>query len=175
MITDVDREFLGIALEEAELALQDNTYPVGAVLVDEQFNIIATGRNRVHSYKDITAHAEIEVIRNAGEAIFDAKINNKKFTLYSSLEPCPMCTGAILFAKIQHVVWILNDDRGFGGYHKMKEASLFDEKFNRIEMIAEPDADLKERQLELMSQWEKNANHVGNLRKSVRVATNSVE
>ncbi|MDW0117701.1 nucleoside deaminase [Sporosarcina thermotolerans] len=167
MITDVDKGFLNMALDEAKLALQDNTYPVGAVLVDEEFNVIATGRNRVHPNKDVSAHAEIEAIRNAGEVVFDAKIHNKKFTLYSSLEPCPMCTGGILFAKIQRVVWLLNDDKGFGGFLKMKDAAIFEEKFNRIEVIAEPDEELKMKQIELMDQWEKNANHVGNLRKVV--------
>ena len=43
---------------------------------------------------------------------------NERFTIYSTLEPCPMCTGGILFAKIQRVVWLLNDDLGFGGYKR---------------------------------------------------------
>jgi len=172
MITERDKVFLEMALEEAEQALGENTYPVGAVLVDEQFNVIAKGRNRVHPAQDTTAHAEIEAIRNAGEAIFDAKIHNKSFTLYSSLEPCPMCTGGILFAKIKRVVWLLNDDEGFGGYQKMKDAAIFEAKFNRIEAIAEPDEELKNRQLELMNRWENNANHVDNLRKATKVGAN---
>ena len=60
------------------------------------------------------------------EAMFDAKIKNEKFTIYSTLEPCPMCTGGILFAKIQRVVWLLNDDLGFGGYKKIKNALVFE-------------------------------------------------
>ncbi|MFC5602650.1 nucleoside deaminase [Sporosarcina koreensis] len=167
MITDADRAFLQMALDEAEHALRENTYPVGAILVDDKFNVIAQGRNRVHTNKDATAHAEIKVIREAGEAIFDAKIHNKTFTLYSSLEPCPMCTGGILLAKIQRVVWLLNDDLGFGAFQKMNDAAIFEAKFNKIEMIAEPDADLKNRQLELMRQWERNTNHVSNLRSAI--------
>ncbi|GEN84597.1 tRNA-specific adenosine deaminase [Sporosarcina luteola] len=167
MFTDIDKFYLKMALEEAELALQENTYPVGAILVDDQFKVIAKGRNGVHTNNDATAHAEIEAIRNAGETIFDAKIHNRSFTLYSSLEPCPMCTGGILFAKIQRVVWLLNDDLGFGGYQKMKDAAIFEKKFDRIEMIAEPDEELKNRQLELMHQWEKSSNHVSHLRKEV--------
>lgn len=169
MITNRDKVFLQMALEEAEQALQENTYPVGAILVDDEFNVIAKGRNRVHTNKDATAHAEIDAIRNAGGVIFDAKIHNKTFTLYSSLEPCPMCTGGILFAKIQRVVWLLNDDLGFGGFQKMKDAAIFEAKFNKIEMIAEPDVELKNRQLDLMGRWEKNSNHVGNLRTAVSV------
>lgn len=168
-VTDMDKVFLQMALEEAELALQENTYPVGAVLVDDRFNIIAKGRNRVHTSKDATAHAEIEVIRNAGDAIFDAKIHNKTFTLYSSLEPCPMCTGGILFAKIRRIVWLLNDDLGFGAFQKMKDSTIFEAKFNKIEMIAEPDELLKNKQLELMRRWETNSNHVSNLRSAIGV------
>ena len=161
---DLNRYFLEMALGEAEKALEENTYPVGAVIVDEHFNLVAKGRNRVHPSQDITAHAEIDAIRNAGSAMFDAKIKNKKFTLYSSLEPCPMCTGGILFAKIQRVVWLLNDDLGFGGYKRLKDASVFLEKFDRIEVIEEPFEDLKNRQKELMISWETNANNVTSLR-----------
>lgn len=165
---DQDRFFLELALEEAKKALQENTYPVGAVIVDEDFNVIGKGRNRVHPSQDITAHAEIDAMRNAGSTIFDAKINNKKFTLYSTLEPCPMCTGGILFAKIQRVVWLLNDDQGFGGYKKIKDSAVFLEKFNRIEMVEEPLEDLKKRQLDLMANWVTNPNNVISLRQSVQ-------
>ncbi|NME05570.1 nucleoside deaminase [Psychrobacillus sp. BL-248-WT-3] len=161
---DLDRYFLEMALGEAEKALEENTYPVGAVIVDEHFNLVAKGRNRVHPSQDITAHAEMDAIRNAGTAMFDAKIKHKKFTLYSSLEPCPMCTGGILFAKIQRVVWLLNDDHGFGGYKRLKDASVFLEKFDRIEVMEEPFEDLKNRQKELMISWETNANNVTSLR-----------
>ena len=161
---DLDRYFLEMALGEAEKALKEDTYPVGAVIVDEHFNLVAKGRNRVHPNQDITAHAEMNAIRNAGTAMFDAKIKNKKFTLYSSLEPCPMCTGGILFAKIQRVVWLLNDDLGFGGYKRLKESSIFQEKFERIEAIEEPFEDLKQRQLILMNSWDTNKNNVTILR-----------
>ena len=76
--------------------------------------------------------------------MFDAKIKNEKFTIYSTLEPCPMCTGGILFAKIQRVVWLLNDDLGFGGYKKIKNALVFEGKFNKIDIVEEPFEDLKQ-------------------------------
>ena len=160
-----DRYFLELALAEAEKALNENTYPVGAIIVDEKGNIIAKGRNKVHTQQDATAHAEMDAIRNAGELIFNAKIKGEKFTLYSTLEPCPMCTGGILFAKIKRVVWLLNDDLGFGGYKKIKEANIFDKKLSEIEAIEEPYVDLKKRQMELMSKWSTNPNNVTNLRK----------
>lgn len=98
---DKDRYYLEIALKEAEQALKGNTYPIGAVIVDESDNLIAKGRNRVHSNQDATAHAEIDAIRNAGQAILNAKVKREKFTIYTTLEPCPMCTGGILFANIK--------------------------------------------------------------------------
>ncbi|KIY23950.1 nucleoside deaminase [Mesobacillus subterraneus] len=168
MSIDKDRLFLEMALVEAEQALKENTYPVGAVIVDENFNLISTGRNRVHPAKDVTAHAEIDAIRNAGNAIFNAKIKREKFTIYTSLEPCPMCTGGILFANIKRVVWLLNDDLGFGGYKKIKDSKVFDERFNLVEMIEEPYEDLKNRQKDLMSKWAINPNNVINLRNAIK-------
>jgi tRNA(adenine34) deaminase len=135
-----------MALEEAEQALKENTYPLGAVIVDENYNLISKGRNRVHPSKDATAHAEIDAIRNAGQAILNAKIKRDNFTIYTSLEPCPMCTGGILFANIKRVVWLLNDDLGFGGYRKIKESMIFDERFNVVEMVEQPYEDLMNRQ-----------------------------
>ncbi|PFD16279.1 tRNA-specific adenosine deaminase, partial [Bacillus thuringiensis] len=89
-------------------------------------------------------------------------------TIYSTLEPCPMCTGGILFAKIQRVVWLLNDDLGFGGYKKIKNAVVFEGKFNKIDIVEEPFEDLKTRQKELMRQWELNPNNIINLRRAIK-------
>ncbi|MYL54926.1 nucleoside deaminase [Pontibacillus yanchengensis] len=164
MSFDIDRYFLTLALDEAEQALSENTYPIGAVIVDENYKLVSTGRNQVHPHHDATAHAEINAIRNAGQAILNAKVNREKFTIFTSLEPCPMCTGGILFANIKKVVWILNDDLGFGGYKKIKGANVFDNRFNEIEVIEEPYKDLKIRQQELMSKWEVNPNNIVNLR-----------
>ncbi|AST91152.1 nucleoside deaminase [Sutcliffiella cohnii] len=167
MNIDKDRYYLELALEEAEQALSENTYPVGAVIVDEHYNVIAKGRNQVFPNQDATSHAEINAIRNAGQAILNAKISREKYTIYTSLEPCPMCTGGILFAHIKKVVWLLNDDVGFGGYKKLKEANVFDERFNEVEMVEEPFHDLKLKQMELMSQWASNPNNIINIRKAL--------
>ncbi|WP_433748059.1 nucleoside deaminase [Falsibacillus pallidus] len=164
---DVDRYFLTLALQEAEKALLENTYPVGAVIVDEDQNMISKGRNRVHPQQDLTAHAEIDAIRNAGPLILEGKAQKKHFTIYTSLEPCPMCTGGLLFANIKRVVWIHNDDEGFGGYRKIRDASLFNQRFNEVEVVEEPFEDLKVKQMELMKQWSLNPNNIMNLRKSI--------
>jgi tRNA(adenine34) deaminase len=164
---DKDRYFLEKAIGEAEQALKENTYPIGAVIVDENDNLIAAGRNRVHPHQDATAHAEIDAIRNAGEAILQAKVHREKLTMYTSVEPCPMCTGAILFAHIKKVVWAMNDDIGFGGYRKIRDSSMFDDRFNAVELIEEPFHDLKEKQSALMKEWAMNPNDIVNLRKAV--------
>lgn len=161
-----DRFYLELALEEAEKALNDQTYPIGAVIVDENKNILSTGRNRVHSHQDATAHAEMDAIRNAGSSIFKAKIKGETLTIYTTVEPCLMCTGGILFAKIRRVVWLLNDGEGFGGYKKVNAAGIFERKLNEVDVLEEPYADLKSKQLELMRRWEENPNHVVNLRKT---------
>ncbi|WP_400246706.1 nucleoside deaminase [Niallia sp. JL1B1071] len=168
MNLDLDRYFLELALDEAENALMENTYPIGAVIVDEDNNIISKGRNQVHPHQDATAHAEIIAIRNGGQAILQGKASRQKFTIYTSLEPCPMCTGAILFANMKKVVWLLNDDIGFGGYRKIKEANLFDARFDEVEMVEEPNEDLKRRQQELMRKWSTNPNHIVQLRKDLK-------
>ncbi|MFQ3546100.1 nucleoside deaminase [Halobacillus rhizosphaerae] len=164
MNVDKDRYFLELAIEEAEAALNEDTYPIGAVIVDDNNNLIAKGRNQVHPHQDATAHAEIDAIRNAGQAILNAKVSRQKFAIYTSLEPCPMCTGGILFANIKKVVWLLNDDLGFGGYRKIKGTNVFDERFNEVELIEEPYADLKNRQMKLMTKWSNNRNNIVNLR-----------
>ena len=122
----------------------------------------------MHPAQDATAHAEIDAIRNAGQAIFKAKIKREKFTIYTTLEPCPMCTGGILFANIKRVVWLLNDDLGFGGYRKIKNSKVFDARFNVVEMIEEPFEDLKNRQKDLMAKWAVHPNNVVNLRNAVK-------
>jgi tRNA(adenine34) deaminase len=163
---DKDRYFLEMALGEAEQSLKENTYPIGAVIVDENDKLIAIGRNRVHPLLDATAHAEIDAIRNAGEAILQAKVHSEKLTLYTSVEPCPMCTGAILFAHIRKVVWAMNDDIGFGGYRKIRDSFTFQDRFNEVELIEAPFLDLEEKQAELMERWALNPNDMVNLRKA---------
>jgi tRNA(adenine34) deaminase len=79
-----------------------------------------------------------------------------------------MCTGAILFANIKRVVWLLNDDLGFGGYRKIKDTKVFNERFEVVEAIEEPDEILKNRQKELMSKWTINPNNITKLRNAIK-------
>jgi len=99
-MTDLD--FMTAALKEAEAASARGECPVGAVLV-RNGEIIARDGNRIVELKDPTAHAEILVLRQAGR--FLQRWNFADCTLYSSLEPCPMCENALLQAEIPRVVY----------------------------------------------------------------------
>jgi tRNA(adenine34) deaminase len=149
---ELDRHFLELALHEAELSFKEGTYPIGAILVDEDDNIISKGRNRVFSNQDPTCHAEIDVIRNAGAQLMNPRYKNK-CTLYTTVEPCPMCSGALILADIKRVVWALSDEY-LGAMRIMKEGNHFRHKFDKIEITPMPFRDLAIRQQNLHRLWD---------------------
>ena len=109
MPSDADLAFMKLALDEADLAAQAGDVPVGCVVVDELGNLLGTGRNRREVDKDPTAHAELVALREAARArgtwhLCDA-------TLYATVEPCPMCAGAIVNARIRRVVYGCDDPK----------------------------------------------------------------
>ena len=102
-------QYMELALIEAEKAFKADEVPVGAVLVDGQGNILAANYNQPIYLHDPTAHAEILVLRNAGQ-----KIQNYRFlntTLYVTVEPCMMCMGAIIHARVNHIVFGAKDPK----------------------------------------------------------------
>jgi tRNA(adenine34) deaminase len=111
----VDYEALmTLAIAEARLAGED--VPVGALLVSESGEVVATGHNQKESGSDPTAHAEIVAIRKACEAAGDWRLED--LTLVVTLEPCVMCAGAIVAARIPTVVFGAFDDAvGAAGSH----------------------------------------------------------
>lgn len=92
-----------LALEEAEAAAQAGDVPVGAVLVDAAGAVLARGRNRREVDQDPTAHAEIDALRAAARARGDWHLNG--CTLFVTMEPCPMCAGALVNARVARVVY----------------------------------------------------------------------
>ena len=99
---NTDEQWMKIAINEAHLAMDENEIPVGAVLVKEN-QLIAQAHNQPIRKSDPTAHAEIEVLRKAGEKLQNYRL--AKTTLYVTLEPCTMCLGAIIHARIERVVF----------------------------------------------------------------------
>ncbi len=104
--SEADIRYMNMALEEARAAAEAGEPPIGAVLVrgDE---VIAKGHNRRQRDNDITAHAELLVLREAGKQQGDWRMG--ECTLYVTLEPCPMCAGAILAARVGRVVYGAKD------------------------------------------------------------------
>ena len=97
-----DQYFMGEALRQAAKAYQAEEVPIGAVIVRD-LQIIARAFNQVEMLKDATAHAEMLAVTQAEEVIGDWRLN--ECTLYVTKEPCPMCAGALVHARVGRVVF----------------------------------------------------------------------
>ncbi|MFL6583682.1 MAG: tRNA adenosine(34) deaminase TadA [Chthoniobacterales bacterium] len=104
-----DTDFMSEALRQAQKAYQAEEVPVGAVIVREA-RVIARAFNQVELLKDATAHAEMLAITAAEAAVGDWRLND--CDLYVTKEPCPMCAGAIVHARIRRVIFGCADERG---------------------------------------------------------------
>ena len=108
-----DLDFMRLALAEARSAEAAGEVPVGAIIVSPSGDVIARGNNQVLRTSDPTAHAEIVALRAAGQALGNYRILTPEggCTLYSTLEPCAMCAGAILHARIARLVFAARDPK----------------------------------------------------------------
>lgn len=105
----IKEEFMKEALRLAEKAAQAGEVPVGAVIVKEN-KIIAVGYNKREKKQNVLSHAETEAINAACEALSSWRLDG--CTMYVTLEPCPMCTGAIMASRIERVVYGAYDEKG---------------------------------------------------------------
>ena len=100
----MEREnYMRLALEEAQTAAAAGEVPVGCVITDAEGRVIGRGRNRREEKQSALSHAEIEAIAEACTALGSWRLDG--CTLYVTLEPCPMCTGAIINSRIPTVVF----------------------------------------------------------------------
>ena len=99
-------EFMRIALDEAKMAAREGEIPVGAVIVKDG-EVIASAHNNREATGDATGHAEVLAIRKACEALGGWHL--EKCTLYVTLEPCPMCMGAIINSRLGKVIFGAKD------------------------------------------------------------------
>ena len=99
----MDKQYMRIALREAKKAFDAGEVPVGAVVVDREGRVIGRGHNQVESLQDATAHAEIIAIGAASNALGSWRLEGA--TLYSTLEPCTMCAGALVLSRIDRLVF----------------------------------------------------------------------
>ena len=105
---NTDEQWMKIAIDEAHLAKDENEIPVGAVLVKDN-KLIAQAHNRPIINSDPTAHAEILLLRKAGKLQRNYRLVES--TLYVTLEPCAMCFGAMIHARIERIVFGTSDPK----------------------------------------------------------------
>ncbi|SMN15274.1 tRNA-specific adenosine-34 deaminase [uncultured Candidatus Thioglobus sp.] len=103
-----DKQWMTLAIEQAKLAQAIDEVPVGAVLVQDD-KLIASAHNQPITNHDPTAHAEIQLLRSAGQVLNNYRFPNT--TLYVTLEPCTMCLGAMIHARISRVVFGAYDQK----------------------------------------------------------------
>lgn len=106
---DSDEQFMQMALEEARAAAAAGEVPVGAVVVAPPGGVLARAHNSSIALNDPTAHAEILVLRRAAERLGNYRLNG--VDLYVTLEPCAMCAGALVQARVRRLVYGADDPK----------------------------------------------------------------
>lgn len=144
---NVDKKNMRIAIAEAWKAYIEGEVPIGAVLTDESGILICADHNRIEQLNDATAHAEMLVLREASKKFSRRRLSD--CTLYSTVEPCPMCAGALVLCRVKNLVYGASDSK-FGA-----AGSLFnvtDNKFlnHRLNVTA---GILEDECLELMKKF----------------------
>ena len=110
-----DEYFMNEALKEARKAFDADEIPIGAIIVSEN-KIIARAHNLTERLNDVTAHAEMQAITSAANHIGGKYL--QECTLYVTIEPCPMCAGALYWSQISRVIYGGRDEkRGFSTIH----------------------------------------------------------
>ncbi len=127
-----DSNCLHVAIAEARSAERDGEVPVGAVVVHEG-EVIARGNNRVVRDSDPSAHAEIVAMRAAGQALGNYRLEG--CTLYTTLEPCAMCAGAILHGRIARLVYAASDPKA-GACGSVLEVMNHPQLNHRVEVVS---------------------------------------
>ncbi len=109
---EMDELFMRTALKEARKAGKRGEVPVGAVIIDEQQNILAVGSNNSIGESDPAGHAEMVAMRTAGKNIGNYRLLNT--TIYVTIEPCVMCAGAMIHARVGRLVYGAPDPKTGG-------------------------------------------------------------
>jgi tRNA(adenine34) deaminase len=129
MFSEDKYRFMFAALQEAEQAYEDNEVPVGAVIVYKN-KIIGRGYNQIEKLRDPTAHAEMIAITAASSYLNDWHLN--ECDIYVTLEPCAMCTGALLHARIKDLFFSAYDPKfgACGSIYNLAEEGKYNHKIN---------------------------------------------
>jgi tRNA(adenine34) deaminase len=128
MKTD-DKKWMRLALQYARQAEQEGEVPVGAVIVKDK-SLLAFGYNQSITHHDPSAHAEIQALRRAGQELKNYRLLDT--TIYVTLEPCAMCLGAILHARVGRLVFAASDPRS-GAVHSVFQIADAAEMNHRLD------------------------------------------
>ncbi len=109
-----DEDFMAIALEEADQAAREGEIPIGCVIRGSDDLELARGHNQREQLADVTAHAEVVALRQAARASSSWRCAGA--TVYVTLEPCVMCAGALVQARVARVVYACDDPKGGGAF-----------------------------------------------------------
>src|SRR4051794_554061 len=108
-MNEIDEKWMSLALDQAANAARIDEVPVGACVINEHGELIAAAFNRTITDCDPTAHAEIVALRMAAKLFGNYRLT--RVTVYSTIEPCAMCAGALVNARVQRLVYGANDER----------------------------------------------------------------
>jgi len=136
-LLDPDRRWMRQALREAERAFEDGEVPVGAVVVKDGV-LVGRGRNAVERLGDPTAHAEMLALSAACETVGSKFLDG--CTLYVTLEPCPMCSGALVLARLQKLVFGAFDEK-FGASSTLYTIPQDPRLNHQVEVVSGVEAD----------------------------------
>lgn len=132
-VIEPDEKWMGLAMEAARLAAELGEVPIGACLIDEGGSLIAQSSNRTITDNDPTAHAEINVIRQAARKIGNYRLTGS--TLYTTIEPCVMCAGALVNARVKRLVFGARDER-FGAVETLFRLCDNEALNHRLEIVS---------------------------------------
>ncbi len=146
-----DRKFMEIAIKEAGEIAKQGGYPIGAVIV-KNGEVLTTGRSTAKINNDPTSHAEIDAIRNATKKLTSMYLED--CVLYTTLEPCAMCTAACVWAKLKGIVYgaSMEDAINFANSIKDKNIAL---SYRQIKIKCKDVLDKAETKLELIENFER--------------------
>ena len=124
-----DEKWMDLAIKQAIKAEKEGEVPIGAVLVKDEL-LIAKAHNQPITKNDATAHAEIQLLRNAGKKLQNYRMTGS--TLYVTLEPCAMCFGAMMHARVKRIVFGAYDPKTgvCGSSEDLTNANCFKHKIN---------------------------------------------
>jgi len=141
----MDREFMAKALVQARHALALDEVPIGAVVVVDG-KIVGRGCNRSVSRSDPTAHAEILALRQAARRMGNYRLTSA--TLYCTLEPCSMCAGALIWARLARLVYAAKDPKAgaIDSHLRLAQAEFSNHRFEVVSGVMEEEAAMLLRQ-----------------------------